>query len=387
MDNGMGTESSRLVRQVFTELEDAVLNADRVSDCKAELRDIQSRKEGHIKRERKIRDEIRSVLDSYAGEEGFEFFKMYYDNIMEHSSSSLDDYENMLSQHMDKEITAKEDEMESYRAKSIRSLEAFFSWDQIEAIESEISLHYVEGGYESRYRCVCPRELEYEFMLNASEVEFLKSRLEGSTLLKGLKLPVRFAKTWVSREPAVDFERLDTYYLTQASLSDSNLFVTFRDDETGSEFKFHSSMSEGTIFLEIDYKDTLQSVSLTSQPALNANLNRDSVNDMLTQIKTALVYLKDHKLRLSSLHLRDVDVIGSMKITDLFYTILEILSPRISAEIARVISDTGTRGPADEKPLNREYIASRLALLGDRSQTVSSLLGITGFMDSMAKDQ
>ena len=173
--------------------------------------------------------------------------------------------------------------------------------------------------------------------------------------------------------------------MSQASISDNQLFVTFVNEETGSEFKFHSSTSDGAVFLEVDYKDSLQSVSLTTQPALNSNLNRDALNELMNHIRTALWFLKDHKLRLVSISLRNVDVIPNLKITDLFYTILEILAPKISAEVARVISENGNESPDGDKSLTREFLTSRLALLGDRAQTVSAILGVPGFTDSFPK--
>lgn len=385
MPENSNPDFTRLLRQILTELEEAVLNADRASDCKIELQDLQSRKDNHIKREKRIMDDIRGVMDTYVREENFENFRMYYDSILGHVGSTLDTYEAALSEYLSRDIANKEEEIESYKAKSVRSLETFLSRDPMEPIETEINVKYLEGGYEARYRSECQKEVEYEFILNASEVEFLKTRLEGGNLMKGLKLPVRFAKAWVSKDPVLDYEKLDDYFMSQASISDSQLFVTFVNDETGSEFKFHSSISDGASFLEVDYKDSLQSVSLTTQPALNSNLNREDINQLMNQIRTALWYLKDHKLRLVKITLRSVDVISNLKVADLFYTILEILVPKISNELAKAISDTTAVSQDEEKPLNREFIASRLSLLGDRAQTVSAILGIPGFTDSFPK--
>ncbi len=385
MPENSNSDVTRLLKQVFTELEEAVLNADRVNDCKMELQDLQARKEAHIKREKRILDDVRAVLESYTKEENFEAFKVYNDSILNYVGSTLETYEAALSDFLSKDIAVKEAEIEAYKAKSVRSLETFLSRDPIDSIETEINAKYIEGGYEARYRSVCQKEVEYEFILNASEVEFLKNRLEGGTLVKGLKLPVRYAKAWVSKDPVLDYEKLDEYYMSQASISDNQLFVTFVNEETGSEFKFHSSVSDGATFLEVDYKDSLQAVSLTTQPALNSNLNRDALNEMMNHIRTALWYLKDHKLRLVKISLRSVDVISNLKISDLFYTILEILSPKISTELAKVISESGTNNEDEDKTMNRDYISSRLALLGERAQTVCALLGIPGFADSFPK--
>ena len=385
MQDNSNSDSRRLLKQIFTELEESVLNADRASDCKVELQDLLSRKEGHIKRERRILDDVKGVLDEYVKEENFDEFKTYHEAILSYVGSSLDTYEVALSEFLSKDLSAKEDEIKSYQTKSVRSLETFLSRDPIESIETEVNIKYLEGGYEARYRSVCQKEVEYEFILNASEVEFFRTRLEGNTLMKGLKLPVRYAKAWVSKDPVLDYEKLDDYYMSQASISDNQLFVTFVNEETGSEFKFHSSVSDGAVFLEVDYKDSLQSVSLTTQPALNSNLNRDAVNDLMNQIRTALWYLKDHKLRLVKILLRNVDIVSNLKVSDLFYTILEILSPRLSTELTNVIAEDAPVSDDEDKILNREFIASRLDLLGERAQTVSAILGISGFTDSFPK--
>lgn len=384
MEVNSSTNGGKLLRHVLTELEDSVLNADRVNDVRAEIQDITARKEGHIKRERRIREDILNTLESYSKEEAYDFFKKHQNYIMDQVDATLNDYEKALSEFLDRDLQAKQEELDSYRAKSVRAIETFLSRDPIDPIESEITVRYVEGGYEARYKCICPKELEYEFMLNSSEIEFLKSRLEGSDLEKGLKLPVRVGKTWVSKEPAIDFERFDTYYMTSATLSESNLFATFTDDETGSEFKFHSSVSEDTAFLEIDYKDSIQAVSLTSQPALNSNLNRESANAMMNQLRNAFKSLRDHKLRLSKLVLRDTDAISNLRAGDVFLTVLEILSPRLKEEASQVLTSDGQNVPEGEKPVTRDFVINRLELLGERAKTVSALLGITGIADTGA---
>lgn len=385
METRNRSENGRLIRQVLTELVDAVINSDHAADCSKELVDLENRKEESIKRERRIAEDIAGILDSYQKEENIDYFKMYRDSIVDYVRATLQAFEEKLVPALNADIDAKRQEQNAYRAKSVKAIEAFLSREPLPVVEWEIRLKYVDGGYEVRYMCTSQKDLEYEFLLNASEVEFLKSKMEADTLVKGIKLPARMGKTWVSKEPVIDFERLDHYFLSSAILSPTNLVITFVNDETSSEYRFHSSVSEDSSFLEIEYSDQLQTVNVTSQPAMNSYINREGLSSLLSQIRVALLYLRDHKLRLSRLTLRDVDVISTMKVTDFFYTVLEILSPQLTVETAAVLASGDESSEQEQGLVSRNFITQRLSLLGDRSETVSSLLGIPGFMDSLSR--
>ncbi|EQB71443.1 MAG: hypothetical protein AMDU1_APLC00026G0006 [Thermoplasmatales archaeon A-plasma] len=202
--------------------------------------------------------------------------------------------------------------------------------------------------------------------------------MEVDTLVKGIKLPARIGKTWVSKDPVVDLKKLDHYFLSSAVLSPTNLVLTFSNDETDSSYTFHSSVSEDSHFLEIEYRDQMQTVNITSQPAMNSAVNRDVLISLISQIRVAMLYLRDHKLRLSRLILREIDILATMKVTDLFYTILEILSPLITQEVTGVLGSTQEIDDSDQGGLTRNFIYQRLSLLGDRSKTEASVHGDSG---------
>ncbi len=361
-----------------------MLSSDRAADCNLELVVLINRKNESIKRERRIADDVASALDSYIREENIDLFKTYRDSILDFTRATLQAFEEKLVPLLDRDIDSKQQEMNSYRAKSIKAMEAFLSREPLPLLEWEIRLRYVEGGYEVRYVCTSQKDLVYEFLLNASEVEFLKTKLEAETLVKGIKLPARMGKTWVSKDPVIDFEKLDHYYLSSAILSSTNLVITFASDEVGSSYMFHSSVSDDSSFLEIEYKDQMQSVNITSQPAMNSALNRDALMSLLGQIRVALLYLRDHKLRLSRLTLRDVDIISTMKVPDFFLTVLEILAPALSPEIASILNPTEVTVDQEHVAVTRDFLIQRLTLLGDRVETVSALIGVPGLLDSFS---
>lgn len=384
METRNRADSSRLLRQVLTELVDAVLNSDRAADCNLELVDLINRKNDSIKRERRIADDVALALDSYMKEENIDLFKSYRDSILDFTRATLQAFEEKLIPLLDRDIDSKQQEMNSYRGKSVKAIEAFLSREPLPLLEWEIRLRYVDGGYEVRYICTSQKDLQYEFLLNSSEVEFLRTKLEAETLVKGIKLPARMGKTWVSKDPVIDFEKLDHYFLSAATLSSTNLVIYFASDEVNSSYMFHSSVSEDSSFLEIEYKDQMQTVNITSQPAMNSALNRDALTSLLSQIRVALLYLRDHKLRLSKLTLRDIDIISTMKVPDFFLTVLEILAPVISQEIALILNPSEVSVDQDQSIVTRDFLIQRLSLLGGRAETVSSLIGVPGLLDSFS---
>ncbi len=127
----------------------------------------------------------------------------------------------------------------------------------------------------------------------------------------------------------------------------------------------------------------MQTVNITSQPAMNSAVNRDVLISLISQIRVAMLYLRDHKLRLSRLILREIDILATMKVTDLFYTILEILSPLITQEVTNILSSGQENDETEQSGISRNFIYQRLSLLGNRASTVTSLMGIPGFMDTI----
>lgn len=359
--------NDKLLKQLINDLTDATINAERALEIEGEVRNAKAEKDRHIRRERQVISDINAVMMNYLAEEKFEEFKPFSAHINQFVKSALEDYEGILGDILDSTYENKVKEYDAYRLKATRALESFFSRDPITVLESDISVKYVDGGYESRLNCKCPKDVEYEYLLNSSEFGLLKDRLTGSKLARGLRIPVRLGKTWVSRDVSVDKEKFDSYFLSSASLTGNNLIAIFNNEETGSEFRFHCSFSGDSTFLEVDYRDNIKSISLTSQPALNNSLDRDTILVMITKIKDQLEGLKDHRLRLVKIEYMGEDVLKSMNIFQLSSTILELLSPQVLKEAQRILN-------TDEE--FRATFLNRISLIGAKSKSFLHALRI-----------
>ena len=92
----------------------------------------------------------------------------------------------------------------------------------------------------------------------------------------------------MSKDPVPDFERLDEYYISSSNLSSGDLFIKLTHDEAGSEIRIHQTNADVSSFLEVEYQDSLGKVSVTSEPALNGNLERDGILTICRQMRNSL---------------------------------------------------------------------------------------------------
>ncbi|MEM0158555.1 MAG: hypothetical protein QXV22_04835 [Thermoplasmataceae archaeon] len=374
----------KLLKYALTELVDSFVNSQRARDCDADLNAIRSKREDKIKKADDLKNSLIRQIEEFHQNEKIESFNMYRETMISFISSTMDDFKKKITPEVTQEERNKQEELDSYRAKSVRGIESFLSRDLLPVIDSEVSLRYVNGGYEAKYRCTSQQTLEYEFLLNTGEVEFLKNRLEMGALMRGIKLPVRLGKSWMSKDVVVDFEKLDDFYLSSASLSNADLFVKLRRDDTDSEIKIHHTATEANTFMDIDYKDPVQAISITSEPALNSKLDRETINAVLKQIKTTLVFLKGHKLRILRVSLRDNDVLKDMSIGDLIIAIFDILSPSMKDEMYAILNAaSGIEQVNDGNIITKDFVLERLKLLGDISIPILSMLDATGLADYM----
>ena len=381
MTDQVNDESLRVLRSVFYDLFDSVIYARRASDASKDLESLRAGENDRKKRVDQLQSDLVGLINVYSQEEKSAFFQGIKETLMKFISATLDDFKKKIAPSNSDQIAAKEEEVKAYRAKGIRAIEVFLSRNYIPVNYSEVSLKFQNGGYECRYRANCPKDLEYEFLLDTSEVEFLRSRLFPSSFQKGIRVPVRLGKSWMSKDPVPDFERLDEYYISSSNLSSGDLFIKLTHDEAGSEIRIHQTNADVSSFLEVEYQDSLGKVSITSEPALNGNLERDGILTICRQMRNSLEMLKEKKLRISSLVLRETNVLETQNYSSMITTIVEILLPAIKEAFATVI--TGSLKPADQQIISKDQILDRLKLVPDIAPAITAMLGFQGLLDGM----
>lgn len=381
MSQDNGQYLAKVLKSAFFDLIDSLIYANRAEDSK---KDLESLKAGYTDRKKKVdvlQSELLNLLNAYSQEEKSTFFQGIKETLMNFISSSLDDFKNKITPSNTEQINAKQEEMNSFIAKSVRSAEIFLSRNYIPVNDSIISMKFASGANDCRYRATCPKELEFEFLLDNSEIEFTKTRVYPSIFQKGIRIPVRLGKSWMSKDPVPDFEKLDEYYISSATLSSQDLFIRLSHEEAGSEIMIHQTSTDSNTFLEIEYHDDLGKVSVTSEPALNSNLEREGVLLICRQIRNTLKTLEERKLRLLSLSIRGLGLLETRNFEPLVMTVFEILAPNIKKPIANILS--GEKIGDGDVTITRDIIVERLKLVPGISSAIATLLDAPGLTDGI----
>jgi hypothetical protein len=373
-------EYARTLYYALTDLLDAISYSDRAMEDQKELEEFNNQIKARMDRVDRIKDDISKLLKNFQGESGSTGFQEYADQLLEFTGVLLGRYKDKVS----KDIASNQQEIvnsvESDRSKATKSAEAFLARDPIPVNERNFSVKFTEGAYDARIKNRCPRDIYYEFAANTKNSDLLKSQLYFAALSKGYKIPVRTAETWISKDPAVDYERMDRYYLDSAELTKQNLSVVFVDPEKESQFRIVLSRADSSIFLDVEYSDKLQKVDVTSQPALNNKLESGELTSIMDSLTRSIADLQEKKLKLLKLTLRDADVLTKMNYFDLIITIFGIIEEDVSHLITRILSGEKITISGNDV-LDSEFMKDKLAMFEERAREVAAAIGMNGIMD------
>jgi hypothetical protein len=373
-------EYARTLYYALTDLLDAISYSDRAMEDQKELEEFNNQIKARMDRVDRIKDDISKLLKTFQEESGSTGFQEYADQLLEFTGVLLGRYKDKVS----KDIASNQQEIvnsvESDRSKATKSAEAFLARDPIPVNERNFSVKFTEGAYDARIKNRCPRDIYYEFAANTKNSELLKSQLYFAALSKGYKIPVRTAETWISKDPAVDYERMDRYYLDSAELTKQNLSVVFVDPEKESQFRIVLSRADSSIFLDVEYSDKLQKVDVTSQPALNNKLESGELTSIMDRLTRSIADLQEKKLKLLKLSLRDTDVLTKMNYFDLIITIFGIIEEDVSHLITRILSGEKITISGNDV-LDSEFMKDKLAMFEERAREVAAAIGMNGIMD------
>ena len=373
-------EYARTLYYALTDLLDAISYSDRAMEDQKDLEEFNNQIKARMDRVDRIKDDISKLLKTFQEESGSTGFQEYADQLLEFTGVLLGRYKDKVS----KDIASNQQEIinsvESDRSKATKSAEAFLARDPIPVNERNFSIKFAEGAYDVRIKNRCPRDIYYEFAANTKNSDLLKSQLYFAALSKGYKIPVRTAETWISKDPAVDYERMDRYYLDSAELTKQNLSVIFVDPEKESQFRIVLSRADSSIFLDVEYSDKLQKVDVTSQPALNNKLESGELTSIMDRLTRSIADLQEKKLKLLKLNLRDNDVLTKMNYFDLIITIFGIIEEDVSNLITRLLAGEKITISGNDV-LDSEFMKDKLAMFEERAKEVAAAIGMNGIMD------
>ncbi|WP_010917047.1 hypothetical protein [Thermoplasma volcanium] len=204
--------------------------------------------------------------------------------------------------------------MEGDFNKAIGSLNLFMAQDPLTILDYTLYLSNEGGSYQARVLFKCDDGISYEFILNCGIIPELKESLEVSSIVKGVRLPVRKGRSLMSSEISVDYEKLDRYYLKYAEYSPKYLNVTFTDEDTMSEVSIFYPIDNPDM-IKIDYKDDSGKISVDGDPVLSKNTDYKAIKDITKGIISVLQNVLSKKKSVSSILMDNQNIIEKGDIT------------------------------------------------------------------------
>jgi len=364
-----------LLKNVLGDLIESVSLSDGYSSCLSEYTSLNEKKEDYIAKQKKLTDDFQKILKNYYEKEKIELFLPYKQKINDFLDATLTDYLNSLTSNINKEISDKQRECDAYAQKIKGILQNFLMLNPFNPISSEIACQFSNGKYTATQTITAASNIAYQFSLNTSEVDFLKSKATGSKLSKGLRIPVRAGKKWLSKKIALDFEKFDPYYLDRAVLTLDLLTLEFKNDDLASKLIFETTQT-GQRKTSLYYKDEVQSIEITANQDLVSGLNMEAINSITNQLEIGLNFLAKYRISLLSLKVKSVEVLTSMKIFDFLYATCENLSKQLSPLIVGILSGSEIAETEQNMAITKDFINQRLALLGNRASLIRPILGL-----------
>ncbi|MEM0155934.1 MAG: hypothetical protein QW597_04965 [Thermoplasmataceae archaeon] len=370
-----GSRYTYLTKGILSDLFDAIIYSKRSSDKKEDTEKVQKELSTRLVRTDELLQSISRLIKQYIDEVGLENLKENLDPITSFATTALDQVKSKLNKIYSNKVNEITGEIESSRTLSLKSLEAFVSGSYFRVHEKGIILKMVEGGYEARAKYLCDGDIEYDFSLNARNIEIFRDVLFFSALIKSFKIPVGTAGTWISKEPAIDYERLDKYAMASAELSGSNLICNFSDTSKKSNFKFIYSNDNKGSTLSVDYTDPTKQVDVTSQPALNKNLDMESLESAMKAIFEAIHALEVHRLKLLKLSVAGNDILAGTDYIKVLQAVIGISGQDYVDFFSAVIkNDFQPTEGLEEAGITRDYVASRIKSIGDVANEIQDSL-------------
>ena len=379
--NQQASSYGYIAKGILSNLFDAISYSRRSADKRDDSEKLQKEMGAKLSRSDELYQSISRMIKQYYEEIGLDTIKENLDSITSFANVSLDQVKTKISKAYASKIKEIGEEVESNRTLSVKALEAFVSGNYLPVRENSIILKSVEGGYDARAKYLSDGGIEYDFSLNAKNLDIFRDTLFFSSLIKAFRIPVGTAGTWISKEPVIDYEKADRYVMTSAELSGDNLICNFGDDSKQSSFKFIFSKGINAPSLSVDYTDPGKQVDITSQPALNKNLDTDSLSSALNRVMSSMKSLESHKLRLLKLSVGDDDILSSTNYVKFMKSVIDTAGPDFKSVFQKILESDFTPSPEFEKNgITKDYIASRLKNIGDSSKE------LVGFLSEQQQD-
>ncbi len=308
--------------------------------------------------------ELKNVLTNFDATKAGVNFDDAKAKIIDFATMAIQQVKEKINKQSKDDAGNLKQKMDSDLNKAMGSLNLFLSNDPFKIIDYTVYLKNTNNSYEGRVLYRCDDNISYEFTLNSGLIPGLKADLYSSSIVKGIKLPVRKGKSLMSQEIAVDYEKMDKYFIKYGELSPKYLTLTIFNSDTGSSINFFYPVEKPEM-MKIVYRDESGEVEVENDPVLNKYIDYSAIKSYLNNVISLLRDLMSKRKSVSALKFNDQDLFESNDFSKLMIYAITKYRDIITGDIQKGI-------------ITKDMIINRIANIDENtSKQVMQLLGIT----------
>ncbi|WP_443369337.1 hypothetical protein [Cuniculiplasma sp. SKW4] len=315
----------------------------------------------------KLQVGISKIIDDFKASKSYKGIGETEKEINDFVKASLEKLKKRVGDDFKSKMDEIETAMSSAKMNSVKNIQAFLSSDALKVIDMSINLRLIEGIYDSSVKYIAEGGIEYEFSLNTRSLEIFKEPIKFGSLEKGVKIPVNSGSNWVGKETQVDYEKIDRYYLSSASISKGNLFVVFSDPDSDGKVTFVMSRGNDNAFLSIEYSIDKQTIDITGNSALSSTIEMERIQDPLDRIYGSIMEIEANKMKLIHLYQNGNEVLETGNLRQFAMKVFEMKKDILQNLLKEQSSNTG--GSVNVK--------ERLSLAGNSGIELAKMMGIS----------
>jgi gas vesicle protein len=370
MESGSQPSADNTYKAFYQYLLDAIISKNEYDKVRNAQDVLKNKLPQNLSDVDNLSNSILTEIERFKSEKSSSLFNDTQSELKELISIALEKYKKTITEDVKKEISDMDLQTNSAKTNAMKNIQALLSMDILKIVDYSIYVKWIDGVYDSTVKYITEGGIEFEFSLNSRSVELFKEPLKFSFLEKGVKIPINSASNWAGKEAQVDYEKIDKFFLSLASLNKGNLFVTFADPDSDAVVTFVMSRGNENSFLSIEFKSDNQTIDITGNSALNNVLEADKIQTPLNRIYGTLKEMELNKTKLTLLHDNGNDILSTIAFRSLGIKIVELKRDILKSYIESFSNSKGKESSA-LRDLNE-----RLKLAGETGDRIKQILEI-----------
>jgi hypothetical protein len=364
-------ETKRILKQAFSNLIDAMRDAQRMQEREDKIREIEETNKRQLAGLEKLQQEIAGVVLSHADTLGKELAGDLEKQVSSLSLVAIGLTRKKIEEKHSTMVKDKDDQLalESERTKSFKSMEAFLANLPFALLDKAINLKLLNGAYTANARYNCENNIQFEFSLDCRRSTVLNKKFTLTSPEGEIKVPISLGKSWLKREPAPDYEGLDHYVLSAAEVTEPHLATTYVYPEKSSTISIISSKRDSHASLTVEYVLSGTRTNITSEPALNKFLNSEQIDKSSEALRQSILELEKYKINLVKLVSDGKPVFeeGKFDLQQFLAKSWRIIEPVVAATLGEggPVGEGNTVSSEREEVLDRTFVRQKIISLGE----------------------